>query len=213
MTKMQEKHERQYGMCQDVATRDAANFLQTQSSNAQRCSRTSAVRMLIFAVVAVCLQPISGSCTRCVPSRRGSGTGNLAEMRLDPSSIPAQLCSHVSPSPPSSSSGSPLCSSLDVSKGRPNGASALAYAIKAAQKARRRDLHATRSSVGLRRTTSYRAGLSCAEEVGGSVESKLDLQSPQPRRREDWEYRARGDPSSKVFTRLQTGLYPDLKLS
>ena len=61
----------------------------------------------------------------------------------------------------------------------------------------------TEKCTGLRRAVSFRSGLSSADD------RTVDL-IPVVRssgRRQDWEYRARGDPDSRIYTRLQTGLY------
>ena len=61
----------------------------------------------------------------------------------------------------------------------------------------------TGKTTGLRRALSYRSGLSSA----GDGDGDLIPEARSGGRRQDWEYRARGDPNSRVYTRLQTGLY------
>jgi hypothetical protein len=62
-----------------------------------------------------------------------------------------------------------------------------------------------RQPMGLRRATSYCAHLSEVSSAEDVVHGSGNAMHVTPR--ENWEYRARGDPNSKLYTRLQTGLY------
>ena len=161
-------------------------------------------RMLILVCTALCLKTSSvAGDMRTVPARLGPGMGNIAQIHLMDSHSAGRKHSDGSISPSSSPVSSRPSSGVDVRQCRSKGEEIfcpLVHAVQLAQKARERSVQRTGSFKFMPRTVSFRSGLSNTAEV------------PSPRRREDHEYRARHDPNSEVYTRLKTGLYPDLLL-
>jgi hypothetical protein len=169
------------------ATRVAWWYGGPAREGACRISLSAGKKMLVLAVAGLCIQPGSASLAH---DRRGPGA--RAAQRMQSGHIP-----HSTPSPVSS----PAASGMDLTSMK------FAATPAAAQRQAR-----SGPAKGLRRTASYRSGLSAAAEVSvrdGSARLGVTAASP----RKDCEYRARGDSKSEVFTQLQTGLFPHLNFS
>lgn len=178
------------------ATRAACCYGGPAREGACRRIRPSAgkrkLTMLVLAVVALCIQT----------GVEGSGPGARAAHRMQSGHIP-----HSTPSPISS----PAASGMDLTQAELRGTVSIKFAAPAQRQAR------SGPAKGLRRAASYRTGLSAAGEVSvtdlslGDGSARLVVTAARPRK--DFEYRAKGDPKSEVFTQLQIGMFPHLNFS
>jgi hypothetical protein len=179
------------------ATRAACWYGGPAREGACRIRPSAEKKMLVLAVVALCIQTCAAGSASMAYDRRGPGA--RAAHRMSSGHIP-----HSTPSPVSS----PAASGMDLTQAELRGTVSMKFAAAAA--AAQRQVRSRPAN--LRRTASYRSGLWAAGEVSvrdGSA--RLVVTAARPRK--DFEYRAKGDPKSEVFTQLQTGLFPHLNFS
>ena len=185
------------------ATRDACYDVPAREPG--RCiSMSAGRRMLVLAALVLCVQPCAAGSEGPAHGRRGPGLRTEAPR---PQTALAHM-PHGTPSPVSSPPASRHASGGDLKRaehGRGTASLTLAAATAAAESRARRG-----PARRIARTVSYRSGLS---DAGAVDDGAARLAVPARTMRADSEYRARGDPTSEVFTRLQTGLYPHLNLS
>ena len=180
------------------ATRAACWYGGPAREGACRIRPSAGKKMLVLAVVALCIQTGAAGSASMAYDRRGPGARAAHRM-------PSGHILHSTLSPVSS----PAASGMDLTQAELRGTVSMKFAAAAAAAQRQ-----ARSgpAKGLRRTASYRSGLSAAGEVSvrdGSAQLVVTAARP----RKDFEYRAEGDPKSEVFTQLQTGLFPHLNFS
>lgn len=195
-------HDGACGSAEAQATRDACYGVPTRESGCR--ISLAGRRILVLAAVVLCAKPCAAGSAGPAHGRTGPG------LRTEPPRLltaPAHM-PHGTPSPVSSPATSRHASDGDLKRAehlRGTASLTLAAAAVAAERRARRG-----PGRGIARTVSYRSGLS---DAGAVEDGAARLAVPARTTRADSEYRARGDPTSEVFTRLQTGLYPHLNLS
>ena len=184
----------------DEPAHDASNVRADEFPPLRRVRRRDAGCKILFLItIAALLAPtITASFSSSGPRSGFSGRR----------SAHLSLASHIpvfsqTTSRECSPSGSPSGSSTDVRQGRTQGERAQ-FQFQAAGEAPNA-LH-RRDGMSLRRTISFRSGLVHASGAPYGEAALPEQQMSLPR--EDFEYRAKGDPNSQVFTLLQTGIYP-----
>jgi hypothetical protein len=185
------------------ATRDACYGVPAREPG-WRISMSAGRRLLVLSAVVLCVQPCAAGSEGPAHGRRGPGLRTEApRLQTAPAHMP-----HGTPSPVSSPAASRHASGGDLKRaehGRGTASLTLAAAAAAAERQAQRG-----PGRRIARTVSYRSGLS---DAGAVEDGAARFAVPARTMRADSEYRARGDPTSEVFTRLQTGLYPHLNLS